>query len=58
MSEYKFKVVEETWSGHGEGGTVVRVVLDKVYGLYDATPEAIAEARRDCDRLNETHESS
>ncbi len=52
MSEYEFKVVIESWSGHGEGGQIASVVLDKSYGLYESTQEQIREAEQDMDALN------
>lgn len=52
MSDYKFKVELESWSGHGEGGTIARVVLDKLYGSYHSTPGEIAEAESDANSIN------
>lgn len=47
------EVVLERWSGHGEGGTIARVVIKgRDYGLYDSTPEQIEQAKRDAETIN------
>lgn len=47
-------VVEtESWSGHGEGGTTVQVVIrGGNYGLYESTPKQIEQAKRDAETVN------
>lgn len=47
-------VILERWSGHGEGGSVVRVVIkDRTVGNpYDSTPEDIKQAERDAEYIN------
>lgn len=52
MSEYRFKAEVTDWSGHGEGGKQVQVVLDKSYATWNATADDIAEAERDAEALN------
>jgi hypothetical protein len=46
-------VVLDRWSGHGEGGTIARVVIKGGdYGLYESTPAQIEQARKDAETVN------
>ena len=52
MIDSKFRVRLESWSGHGEGGCIATVSLDKDYGLHNSTAEQVDAASADVDELN------
>lgn len=57
--QLRAEVVLERWSGHGEGGAIARVVIrGGDYGLYESTPEQIAQAHADAARVNEAFQSA
>lgn len=47
-------VVElDRWSGHGEGGTIARVVIrGGDYGIYESSSAQIEQAKKDAEMVN------